>query len=190
MTNFFIINSPSSDQFLSLLIDSNTYPNKKNDENRIRLITFILCNTDLLNVMKNVIMQSPNNVAMETILYQITTFLPPYYYSTPLLIEKYQRNRSNSNYLTRPTLLRMITTELLTEPFLLDNISPPLVTELVVQLPLKEVLDTISNLFTDSSYKLNDMIVAGLLMNITQMGDIDSGKYLSDILVSCSYLFL
>ncbi|KAI9334179.1 hypothetical protein BD770DRAFT_402519 [Pilaira anomala] len=176
------INNPSSNQFLSLLIDSNTYPNKKNDENRIRLITFVLCNTDLLSVMKNVIMQLPNNVAMEAILYQIATFLPPYYYSTPLLIEKYQRNRNNSNYLTRPTLLRMITTELLTEPFLLDNISPQLVTELVVQLPLKEVLDTISNLFTDSSYKLNDMVVAGLLMNITQMGDIDSGKYLSNIL--------
>ncbi|GAA5813710.1 hypothetical protein MFLAVUS_007197 [Mucor flavus] len=177
------INRQSSSQLLSLLIDSSTYPNQTSDENRIRLITFTLFNTNMLAELKNLITQSgnPHSVAIENILYQLTKLLPPYYYPTSLLIEKYQRKHS-TKYLTRPLLIRMITTEILTEPFLLDNISHSLITELVVHLPLKDVLDAVSNLFRDNTQNLDDMAVAGLLMNVTQMGNIESGKYLDGIL--------
>lgn len=145
----------------------------------------------MLAELKNLITQSgnPHSVAIENILYQLTKLLPPYYYPTSLLIEKYQRKHS-TKYLTRPLLIRMITTEILTEPFLLDNISHSLITELVVHLPLKDVLDAVSNLFRDNTQNLDDMAVAGLLMNVTQMGNIESGKYLDGILVSRNILYI
>lgn len=184
MTNYNLYSQPSSCQLLSLLIDPVTYPKHKEDENRIRLITFALFSTDLLSRMKDAITNpSSNTTPIENILFQLAIFFPPYYYSTSLLIEKYQK-KSSTKYLTRPILLRMITVELLTKPFLLDNLSSRIVTEVVIQLPLKDILDTVASLFFDNNQSLDDMAVAGLLMNITELSDIESGKYLDGSLVS------
>lgn len=120
---------------------------------------------------------------VENILFQLATLSPPYYYSTSLLIEKYQKN-NKTYYLTRPTLLRMITVELLTEPFLLDNLSSKIIAELVVQLPLKDLLMTVTSLFYTDQHTWEDRAVAGLLMNVTELSDFESGTYLDGALVS------
>jgi hypothetical protein len=179
----------SSCQLLSLLIDPTTYPRNKDDENRIRIITFALLNTNLLSTIKDTFIiicstidgPSSASVDMENIIYQLATLYPPYYYNSSSLIAKYKKN-SNTQYLTRSALLRMITVELLTQPFLLEHMSSRVVTELVIQLPLKDVLDTVSDFFFRNDTKLDDKDVAGLLMNITEMGDIESGKYLDGVL--------
>lgn len=170
---------------MSLLIDPITYPKHKEDENRMRLITFTLLNTDLLNTIKKALMENEtqNKAPIENILSQLTNLSPPYYYSTSLLIETYQKNKT-SPYLTRPLLLRMITLELLTQPFLLDHLSHRMVTDLATKLPFKDMLNTAVGLFYDEHVHLDDMAVAGLLMNMTELSDIDSGKYLDGALVS------
>jgi hypothetical protein len=137
-------------------------------------------------VIKETIINASNQTAtssLESIIYQLSTFFPPYYYTTSPLIEKYHKGgRSSSNYLTRPDLLHRITTQLLTQPFLLDALSDQTVSQLVIQLPLKDILETVSKLFLNDRQVLDDMAVVGLLMNITKMGDVESGKYLNDVL--------
>ena len=122
---------------------------------------------------------------MESILLQLATFYEPYYYATSPLIEKYQR-RPNTPYMTRPQLLQMLTTELLIEPFFLDHVSTHTLTTLALKLPLKDILETVTELFleTTTTTALDDAAVAGLLMNLTVLGDAGSGKHLDGILVS------
>lgn len=184
MTFYFFSQQEASCQLLSLLIVPTTYPRNKDDEARIRILTFSLFNTNLFTTVKQTVTNSRKKsvrTSMENIIYQLATLYAPYYYNTSPLIEKYQK-KSNTQYLTRSVLIRMITLELLTQPFLLDSISPHILTQLVVQLPLKEILYSVSDLYLKNDTRLDDMAVAGLLMNITEMGDIESGKYLDGVL--------
>ncbi|KAI7903093.1 uncharacterized protein BX663DRAFT_536455 [Cokeromyces recurvatus] len=176
--------SISSSQFLLYLLDSTTYFKGKEDENRIHIITFTLYYTKLLDCIKHSIMNSDYKIhMMESILMNLVTFYPPYYYSTSSLIEKYAIKQ---NYMTRANLLRMLLTELFTVPFLLDNMSDKqIITQLTIQLPFKDLLETITTLFIDSQNNLDDLAIAGLLINITTLGDTEDGQPLEgDILTN------
>jgi hypothetical protein len=113
---------------------------------------------------------------MEHALLELVALNPPYYYATSPLIEKHQARPVIYN-LTRSNLVRMLTLDLLAEPFLLDHISSATITQLTKQLPLKDVLDSVAELFTDPNVKLEGTAVAGLLMNITIMVDVGSGTF-------------
>ncbi|CAO3619946.1 unnamed protein product [Mucor fragilis] len=172
--------SASAYQLLASLFDPSTYTNQ---DHRIRIMTFCLYNTTLLKSMRNT---KDGNLTsyMESILLQLATFYEPYYYATSPLIEKYQR-RPNTSYMTRPQLLQMLTTELLTEPFFLDHVSTHALTTLALKLPLKDILETVTELFLDATTTaLDDAAVAGLLMNLTVLGDAESGKHLDGILTN------
>ncbi|KAG2200529.1 hypothetical protein INT47_012315 [Mucor saturninus] len=176
-------------QLLSLLIDPMTYPQHQNDRNRMRLVTFALFNTDLLRQIKDVVMlhTTMEKGPLENIVFQLATLSPPYDYPTSLLVQTYGKNKKITQYLTRPLLVRMLTLELLTQPFLLDHLSHHLATALVTHLPLKGILDTTATLFyheDGQQQRLQNMAVAGLLMNITELSDIDSGKYLDGVLTT------
>lgn len=166
-------------QLLALFFEPSTY---KNQDHRIRIITFCLYNTTLLKSMK-VSKDSKVKSYLETILIQLATFYEPYYYTTSPLIEKYQR-RPNTPYMTRLKLLQMLTTELFTEPFFLDSVSKEVLTTLALRLPLKDILETVTELFLEPTTALDDTAVAGLLMNLTVLGDVESGKHLDGVLVS------
>ncbi|KAL9543299.1 hypothetical protein MBANPS3_008177 [Mucor bainieri] len=173
--------SASAYHLLASLFDAGTYTHQVH---RIRIMTFCLHNTALLQSLKAT-KDSNLTSYMEAILLQLATFYEPYYYATSPLIETYQR-RPNTPYMTRPQLLRQLTTELLTEPFFLDHVSAHALTTLAVKLPLKDVLETVTELFlqptTSTTTALDDTAVAGLLMNLTVLGDAESGKHLDGVL--------
>ena len=164
---------------LSLLFNPATYPQGEQSELRIRIITFALRKANLLSAVRERILNSSDSY-MENILSQLASFNPPYYYSDSPLIEKYKRSH-RAEYLTRPLLSRMISVEILTRPFLLDHMSSHTVETLVIQLPLKDVLDTLPDLLLEND-KLTDLDIAGLLMNIMELGDVGSRKYLDSVL--------
>lgn len=171
--------SANAYQLLASLFDPSTYTNQ---DHRIRIMTFCLYNTTLLKSLKNT-RDSNLTSCMETILIQLAAFYEPYYYATSPLIEKYQR-RPNTPYMTRPQLLRMLTTELLIEPFFLDRVSAHALATLASKLPLKDILETVTELFLEpTTTALDDTAVAGLLMNLTVLSDVESGKHLDGILV-------
>jgi hypothetical protein len=132
--------------------------------------------------MKYAILSQSSSSVMEHALLELATLNPPYYYPTSPLIEKHQA-RPVIYYLTQSNLVRMLTLDLLAEPFLLDHVSSETITQLTKQLPLKDVLDSVTELFMDPNVKLEDTAVAGLLMNITIMGDVGSGTFIDSILV-------
>lgn len=184
MSNF-LCRQTSSCQLLFLLLDPSTYPNHHQDESRMRIITFALHNTTLLKSIKYTILSQSsflNNSVIERALLQLVGLNPPYYYPTSPLIEKYQK-RPITQYLTRSNIVRMLTLDLLTEPFLLDHVSGTTIAELTKLLALNDVLDSINKLFMDSNVTLDDAAVAGLLMNITIMGSIESGVHIDSVLV-------
>jgi hypothetical protein len=127
--------------------------------------------------------------AMEKVVYDLVTLNPPNKYAPSPLIQK-NHKYAITQQLTRPILLRMLVVELFTQPFLLDTMSTKLIEELAVQLPLKDLLVTVSNMFIDKTHTLSDISVAGLLMNITELSDIESGKHLDGILVSTCIIWL
>jgi ubiquitin-protein ligase E3 C len=173
----------SSFQLVSLLLNSSTYPHRQEDEKRIRIITYALHNTALLKSMKHAILSSTTgSTAIEEGLLQLVALKPPYYYTTSPLIEKHQ-TRPATRYLTRPNLVRMLTLDLFAEPFLLDHTSSATITQLTKQLPLNDVLESVTELFMDPNVALSDTAVAGLLMNITIMGDVESGVHIDNVLV-------
>jgi hypothetical protein len=162
------------------------YP--KEGESFMRIITFALYNTNMLSCVKDIVVNNTPHYpvilpAMEKILYELATLYPPYKYASSPLIQKYHKY-SMTQYLTRPVLLRMLVVELFTQPFLFDNLSNQLVKELVIKLPLKDVLTTVSTMFINKTQTLDDISIAGLLMNITELSDVDSGKQLDGIIVS------
>lgn len=177
----------SSSEFLYVLISPKLYNGNVQNESRRRIMTFILYNTPLLSIMRDTISQPTHSHIMGCILDRFVEFNPPYEYPPSWLIEKYHKNNTPI-YLTRPALIRMIVVELLTLPFLLDNISTS-IKSLTVNLLLKDVLLTISSLFHDNTTKLDDMAVAGLLINITALADIESGKHLDGLLVKCCMIY-
>ncbi|CEP08172.1 hypothetical protein [Parasitella parasitica] len=169
----------STCHFLALFFEPSTY---NNQDQRNRIITFCLCNTTLLTSMKTI---KDNNITpfVEAILLQLVSFNEPYYYPTSSLIEKYQC-RPNSPYMVRSKLLYLLTTELLIQPFFLDNLSQEVLNTLALELPLKDLLETVIDLFLEPSTTLDDTAVAGLLMNLTVLGNVQSGKNLEGVLTN------
>lgn len=147
-------------------------------ECRRRIITFALYNTPLLHILKDNI--STVNT-MDLTLQNLVEFDPPYEYPPSLLIQKYHSN-STPHYLTRPALIRMLVVKVFTQPFLLDNLESNVIKLLTTRLPLKDILLTISNLYHENTEKLDDLAVAGLLMNITTLADVNAGKHLDGLL--------
>lgn len=159
----------ASGHLLSLLFNPSTYPNP---EIRTRILTYTIYNTTLFTSIKNTIMTHPQlKQDMEFILVQLATLYPPYYYPTSQLIESYQK-RPKSQYITRDMLLKKLILEVFIEPFFIDTLSHSVTTQLVIQLPFKSVLENIVHL----DIKLENIQVAGLLMNVTELGDIDQEK--------------
>ncbi|KAG1456477.1 hypothetical protein G6F46_003782 [Rhizopus delemar] len=76
-------------------------------------------------------------------------------------------------------LLRVITLDLFTEPFLLDHLSHQVALKILTYLPFNEWLCTIIDL-GKSGYLKHDLAVAGLLMNVTEMCNIEQGKCLDE----------
>lgn len=161
--------------YLHLLMGPSVY---MREEYCRRIITFALYNTPLLSILKDNI--STVNT-MECILQKLVEFNPPYEYPPSLLVQKFHSN-STPRYLTRPALIRMLVVKVFTQPFLLDNLKSDFIKFLTTRLPLRDVLLTISNLYHENTEKLDDLAVAGLLMNITTLADVDSGKHLDGLL--------
>lgn len=173
----------SSGHILFRLFDPSTYP-KSNQEIRVRIMTFAIYQTTLFTSVKNTIMSHTTlKTEMEYILLQLASFNPPYYYSTSALIQQYQK-RPQSVYVTRDVILQKLVLEVFTEPFLLDTLAHSVTTKLVVELPFKCLLNNIIQLLTQQQHELKNYAITGLLMNVTELGDIENGKYLNSALVS------
>ncbi|KAI8364309.1 hypothetical protein EDC96DRAFT_553583 [Choanephora cucurbitarum] len=153
-----------------------------NPETHSRILTYALYHTNLFNDLKET--QKPYSDTIESILYQCITFNPPYDYTPSALIQQYDSTCKHTPYMTRSVLLEKITRELLTDPFFFDQFKDHDKTRQVwaTRLPLEDILSTVIGLFPDPKLESTDL--AGLLINITGMGETDSGKRLAASLTS------
>ncbi|KAI8346171.1 hypothetical protein BD560DRAFT_450527 [Blakeslea trispora] len=151
-----------------------------NQETHVRILTFTLYRTHLLKDLKEM---QPFSDTIQSILYQCITFNPPYDY-TSTLIQHYGGTGRRALYMTRTALLQMIVRELLTDPFFFDQFQDrnKTIQTWAIQLPLEQILSTVIELFPNP--KLDATSLAGLLINITGMGETDSGKRLAASLTS------
>ncbi|OBZ83104.1 hypothetical protein A0J61_08847 [Choanephora cucurbitarum] len=155
-----------------------------NPETHSRILTYALYHTNLLNDLKET--QKPYSDTIESIFYQCIAFNPPYDYTPSGLIQQYGSTCKHTPYMTRPVLLDKITRELLTDPFFFDQFKDHDKTRQIwaTQLPLEDTLSTVIGLFPDPKLESTDL--AGLLINITGMGETDSGKRLAASLTNNS----
>ncbi|KAI8083325.1 uncharacterized protein B0P05DRAFT_51125 [Gilbertella persicaria] len=166
------IKHPSASHLFSRLLNDS--------DHHIRIMTFTLYHTSVFKTIKEAFELFPDTV--ESILYQYVVFYPPYDYPTSSLMEQYGGRNRHAIYMTRPALLECITRQLLTDPFFFDHFNnrSAVVHAWSTQLPLKDMLATVIDLFP--SYNLDPEDIAGLLINLTEMGEADSGKHLSGVL--------
>lgn len=87
----------------------------------------------------------------------------------------------------QPELLKPLTMYVFTQPFLLDHLS--VVPEMVARLPLNDWLEMVIEM-VEGGEIVEDEAVAGLLMNLTEICQIEQARYLKkdDVLVSVKKL--
>ena len=144
-------------RLLSLLYSPSIYASIDKDNCRVQISVYSLRSTHLLDYLRKA-MTSYREVAqvVEPIILQVIKLQHPSF-----------------------DILRIITLDLFTEPFLLDNMSNQAMSDMVAQLPLGPWLAVVGNLVKEGAIK-DDTSMAGLLMNVTEMGYIQHGKYLDD----------
>ncbi|ORE07744.1 HECT-domain-containing protein [Rhizopus microsporus var. microsporus] len=144
-------------RLLSLLYNPSMYALVDKDNCRVQILVYSLRSTYLLDYLRRA-MTSYREVAqiVESIILQVISLRHPSF-----------------------DVLRIITLDLFTEPFLLDNMSNQAMSDMVTQLPLGPWLVVVGDLVKEGAIK-DDASMAGLLMNVTEMGYIQHGKYLDD----------
>lgn len=138
---------------LASFFDSSLYPTSSD---YVEMILFTLHRTQLLYYVRKRTVRSKESASI----------------LEPIYVECIKASHSSE-------LLRVITLDLFTEPFLLDNLSHQVALKILTYLPFNEWLCTIIDL-GKSGYLKHDLAVAGLLMNVTEVCNIEQGKYLDE----------
>ncbi|ORY96535.1 hypothetical protein BCR43DRAFT_279390 [Syncephalastrum racemosum] len=140
----------------------------------LRVLTMAITHGQLLTTLVPHLLQ-PHSRELEHILIDIVQCEPPYTYPVSAYLSQYSTPLHSE--LSRPVLVERITNELLMVPFVLDCMEDTTLSTFAASLPLGAVLDTIVQSFQRDTAWLAPEAVAGLLINTTQLANVDSEKH-------------
>ncbi|KAI8970934.1 hypothetical protein BDB01DRAFT_812998 [Pilobolus umbonatus] len=148
---------------LSVVLNPSCYPDAVEDRHRLRIMNYTIYHTPILETLGYIISTSEHSKqdAYSLLHYILLSTMHPSFQSTT-------------------ALPLMVATHLLKWPFFIDNLSRNSVHQFIQCLSYDSLLNQTIVLLQGTQHELDDTSIAGLLMNITQLGDIDSGILLKN----------